>query len=169
MFNNFFKFIDINPINVHILNGNAIDLISECNQFEEKIKTAGGIDLFFSSIGTNSHIGFNEPGSSLTSRTRVKILSVETRLSNSQFFNNDISLVPDRALTMGVGTIMEAREVMILVTGSHKAISLQRVIEEGINHMWTASALQQHPNVVFVCDEEATAELNVKTVKYFKS
>uniref|UniRef100_T1HFE3 Glucosamine-6-phosphate deaminase n=1 Tax=Rhodnius prolixus TaxID=13249 RepID=T1HFE3_RHOPR len=120
------------------------------------------------SIGPDGHIAFNEPGSSLVSRTRVKTLAQETLEANARFFGNDINQVPKRALTVGVGTVMEAKEVLILITGSHKAFALHKAIEEGINHMWTVSALQQHLHAIIVCDEDATLELKVKTVKYFK-
>lgn len=169
MFDNFFKHIDIDPNNVHILDGNATDLQKECDEFEEKIKQSGGIELFVGGIGPDGHIAFNEPGSSLVSRTRIKTLAHDTILANARFFGNDISKVPSNALTVGVGTVMDAREVMILITGAAKALALHMAIEEGINHMWTVSAFQQHPRSVFVCDEEATLELKVKTVKYFKS
>ncbi|KAM9266196.1 glucosamine-6-phosphate deaminase 1 isoform 2-T2 [Cariama cristata] len=168
MWNNFFKHIDISAENVHILDGNAPDLQAECNAFEDKIKAAGGIELFVGGIGPDGHIAFNEPGSSLVSRTRVKTLAMDTILANARFFDGDLSKVPTMALTVGVGTVMDAREVMILITGAHKAFALYKAIEEGVNHMWTVSAFQQHPNTVFVCDEDATLELRVKTVKYFK-
>uniref|UniRef100_A0ABI8AIC2 Glucosamine-6-phosphate isomerase n=2 Tax=Felidae TaxID=9681 RepID=A0ABI8AIC2_FELCA len=168
MWNNFFKHIDICPENTHILDGNAPDLQAECDAFEEKIKAAGGIELFVGGIGPDGHIAFNEPGSSLVSRTRVKTLAMDTILANARFFDGDLTKVPTMALTVGVGTLMDAREVMILITGAHKAFALYKAIEEGVSHMWTVSAFQQHPRTVFVCDEDATLELKVKTVKYFK-
>ena len=119
-------------------------------------------------IGPDGHIAFNEPGSSLVSRTRVKTLAMDTILANARFFDGDLAKVPTMALTVGVGTVMDAKEVMILITGAHKAFALYKAIEEGVNHMWTVSAFQQHPRTVFVCDEDATLELKVKTVKYFK-
>lgn len=169
MWNNFFKHIDIDPKNVHVLDGNATDLAAECLDFENKIKEAGGVELFVGGIGPDGHIAFNEPGSSLVSRTRVKSLAQDTLEANARFFGNDMSKVPKQALTVGVGTVMDAREVMILITGAHKSFALYKAIEEGVNHMWTVSAFQQHPNTLFVCDEDATLELRVKTVKYFKS
>lgn len=168
MWNNFFKHIDIKAENTHILDGNAADLQTECNAFEEKITAAGGIELFVGGIGPDGHIAFNEPGSSLASRTRVKTLAKDTIMANARFFDGDLSKVPTMALTVGVGTVMDAKEVMILITGAHKAFALYKAIEEGVNHMWTVSAFQQHPQTVFVCDEDATLELRVKTVKYFK-
>ncbi|XP_051869881.1 glucosamine-6-phosphate isomerase 1-like isoform X2 [Pristis pectinata] len=162
------EYVDILAENTHILDGNAPDLEAECNAFEEKIKAAGGIDLFFGGIGPDGHIAFNEPGSSLVSRTRVKTLAMDTILANARFFNGDLTKVPTMALTVGVGTIMDAREVLILITGAHKSLALYKAIEDGVNHMWTVSALQQHPKTLFVCDEDATLELRVKTVQYFK-
>ncbi|XP_022906302.1 glucosamine-6-phosphate isomerase isoform X2 [Onthophagus taurus] len=169
MWNNFFKHIDIEPQNAHILDGNAPDLVEECNKYEEEISKAGGIELFIGGIGPDGHIAFNEPGSSLVSRTRVKTLAQDTLEANARFFGNDISKVPKQALTVGVGTVMDAKEVMILITGTHKAFALYKAIEEGVNHMWTVSAFQQHPHTLMLCDEDATLELRVKTVKYFKS
>lgn len=161
-------------------------------QFERKILAVGGIELFLGGIGPDGHIAFNEPGSSLASRTRVKTLAYDTVVANSRFFGGDINQVPTMALTVGVGTVMDAREVLILITGISKAYALYKVVEEGVNHMWTVSMIQLHPNacigawrscpgvweyagadlvhvdVLIVCDEDATAELRVKTVKYFK-
>ncbi|XP_074083576.1 LOW QUALITY PROTEIN: glucosamine-6-phosphate deaminase 2 [Macrotis lagotis] len=168
MWNNFFKHIDIRPTNTHILDGNAADLQAECDAFEKKIKEAGGIELFLGGIGPDGHITFNEPGSSLVSRTRVKTLDMDTILANSWFFNGDLSKVPTMALTVGVGTVMDAREVVVLIMGAHKAFALHKAIEEGISHIWTVSAFQQHPHAVFMCDEDAKLEFKVKTVKYFK-
>lgn len=140
----------------------------ECREYEEKIKEAGGIHLFVGGIGPDGHIAFNEPGSSLVSRTRVKTLAMDTVVANARFFDGDINMVPKSALTVGVGTVMDAQEVMVLITGVNKAYALHKAIEEGVSHMWTVSAFQQHPCTVFVCDEPATHELKVKTVKYFK-
>jgi glucosamine-6-phosphate deaminase len=168
MWDNFFRHIDIKPENVNILNGNAPDLKAECSSYENKMKEVGGIDLFMGGVGADGHIAFNEPGSSLSSRTRDKALNQDTIVVNSRFFNNDINLVPKVALTVGVGTVMDAKEVLILVTGHNKARALHQAIEEGINHMWTISALQLHPNGMIVCDEDSTIELRVGTYKYFK-
>lgn len=168
MWRNFFRHIDIDPANVHILDGNASDLMAECRSFENEISETGGIELFIGGIGPDGHIAFNEPGSSLVSRTRVKTLTQDTLEANARFFGNDMSLVPKEALTVGVGTVMDAREVMILVTGTHKSLALHKAIEGGVNHMWTVSALQQHPNTIIICDGDATLELRVKTVKYFQ-
>ncbi len=168
MHRHFFQYIDIPKQNINILNGNAADLDLECKRYEEKIAAAGGIDLFLGGIGPDGHIAFNEPGSSLTSRTRIKTLAYDTLVANSRFFDHDIRRVPKMALTVGVGTIMDAQEVVLVITGYHKARALRQVVEEGVNHMWTVSMVQLHKHAVIVCDDDATMELKVGTVKYFK-
>ena len=168
MWNNFFSHIDIKPENVNILNGNAQDLEQECAQYEQRIKAAGGIDLFMGGVGPDGHIAFNEPGSSLSSLTRMKTLTQDTIIANSRFFDNDINKVPKTALTVGVGTVMAAREVMIIVNGYKKARALQQAVEGGVSHMCTLSALQMHRKAIIVCDEDATMELKVGTYRYFK-
>ena len=168
MWNNFFSHIDIAKRNVNILNGNARDIDNECARYEMKIKKTGGIQLFLGSIGPDGHIAFNEPGSSLASRTRVKTLTYDTMLANSRFFDNNIDKVPKTALTVGVATILDAREVVLIINGHKKARALAQVVENGVNHMWTVSALQLHPKGIIVCDDEATDELKVGTVRYFK-
>jgi len=168
MWNNFFSHIDIGKRNVNILNGNAGDLEKECEEYERKIAKAGGIDLFIGGIGPDGHIAFNEPGSSLGSLTRVKTLTFDTILANSRFFDNDMKKVPRTALTVGVKTVLDAAEVMIIISGLSKARALAKVVEEGVNHMWTVSALQLHPRGIIVCDDQATYELKVSTVRYFK-
>merc|ERR1712137_278901 len=154
--------------NVNILNGNAADLLAECKAYEAKIQASGGIELFLGGIGPDVHIAFNEPGSSLSSRTRIKTLNYDTIVANARFFDGDLEKVPKRALTVGVGTVMDSREVLIMATGINKSVALHNAIEKGINHMWTVSAIQLHPAGTVVADEDATAELKVKTVKYFK-
>jgi glucosamine-6-phosphate deaminase len=160
--------VDISPGNINILNGNAKDLEAECRQYEEKIKSSGGIHLFLGGIGPDGHIAFNEPGSSLASRTRIKTLTDDTIRANSRFFDNDINKVPKTALTVGVGTVMDSQEVMLVVNGPNKAKALKMCVEEGVNHMWTASMLQLHPHAIIACDEAATIELKVATAAYFK-
>jgi glucosamine-6-phosphate deaminase len=167
MYDNLFNHIDIPKKNVNILNGNAKDLEKECTDYEKKIFKAGGIDLFLGGIGPDGHIAFNEPGSSLTSRTRVKTLRYDTIVANSRFFGGDLNKVPKLALTVGVGTVMDANEVIIIITGLSKARALREVVEGSISHMWTASILQLHQRGIIVCDESATSELHVETVKYF--
>jgi glucosamine-6-phosphate deaminase len=168
MWDNFFSHIDILTENVNILNGNASDLEAECQAYEEKIKSLGGIHLFLGGIGADGHIAFNEPGSSLHSRTRLKTLTQDTIIANSRFFNNDVSLVPKLALTVGVGTVMDAHEVLIVVNGHNKAQAVQQAVEGSVNHMWTITALQLHKRGIIVCDESSTTELKVGTYRYFK-
>ena len=167
MWNNFFNHIDIKKENAHILNGCAEDLEAECAAYEKAIANAGGIDLFLGGIGPDGHIAFNEPGSSLSSRTRIKTLTTDTIIANSRFFDNDVKKVPKTALTVGVATVLDAKEVLILVNGHHKARALYHAVEGSINHMWTISALQMHPKGIIVCDYDACAELKVGTYKYF--
>ena len=168
MWNNFFSHIDIAKENVNILNGNAEDLKAECERFEKKIESYGGIELFMGGVGPDGHIAFNEPGSSLTSRTRVKTLTTDTIIANSRFFEGNVDLVPKTALTVGVGTVMAAREVMLMVNGHNKARALRHGIEGSITQMWTISALQMHPHAVIVADEAACDELRLATYRYFK-
>jgi glucosamine-6-phosphate deaminase len=168
MWNNFFSHVDIPKKNVNILDGNAKDLQAECENYERKIADLGGVELFIGGIGPDGHVAFNEPGSSLLSLTRVKTLTHDTIVANSRFFDNDINKVPRTALTVGVKTVMDAREVLIIVSGYNKARALQKVVEEAVNHMWTVSALQLHPRGIIVCDDVTTVELKVGTVNYFK-
>ncbi|HOU95728.1 MAG TPA: glucosamine-6-phosphate deaminase [Bacteroidales bacterium] len=168
MYDNLFNHIDIPKKNINILDGNAKDLEKECADYEKKIQAVGGIDLFLGGIGPDGHIAFNEPGSSLTSRTRIKTLRYDTILANSRFFGGDIAKVPKQALTVGVGTVMDAREVIIIISGYNKARALKEVVEGSISHMWTASIIQMHQRGIIVCDEPATSELRVETVRYFK-
>jgi len=168
MWENFFSRVDIERGNVNILDGNAPDLEAECARYEARMRELGGIDLFVGGVGADGHIAFNEPGSSLSSRTRVKTLTRDTKLMNSRFFGGDPEAVPSTALTVGVGTITDSREVLILVSGLNKARALRHAIEEGVNHLWTVSCLQLHPKGVVVCDEESTMELRVGTVRYFR-
>ncbi|MGP1587971.1 MAG: glucosamine-6-phosphate deaminase [Treponemataceae bacterium] len=168
MWDNFFSHINIKKENVHILNGMAKDLDLECETYEKSIAAVGGIKLFLGGVGVDGHIAFNEPGSSLASRTRVKVLTKGTMRVNSRFFDGDVTQVPNTALTVGVGTICDAEEVMILITGHNKAVALKHAIEEGVSQMWTVSALQMHKKAIIVCDEDATDEIKCGSAKYFK-
>jgi glucosamine-6-phosphate deaminase len=168
MKDNFFSSIDIPPENTHLLYGMASDGNAECASYEEAIKAAGGIELFMGGIGGNGHIAFNEPGSSLMSRTRVVALNEETRAANARFFDGDAARVPSRALTVGIGTVMDAREVLILASGRQKAKALEAAVEGGVSHWCPLSCLQLHPNAIIVCDEEAASELKYGTVRYFR-
>lgn len=168
MYENFFNHIDIKEENINLLNGNAEDHEAECLRYEEKIRSYGQIHLFMGGVGNDGHIAFNEPASSLSSRTRIKTLTEDTRIANSRFFDGDINQVPKYALTIGVGTLLDSKEIMILITGHNKALALEAAVEGSVNHLWTVSALQLHPKSVIVCDEPSTQELKVKTVKYFR-
>jgi glucosamine-6-phosphate deaminase len=168
MHTHFFRHIDLPPSHIHILNGNAPSLDQECDAYEASIRRAGGIDLFLGGIGADGHIAFNEPGSSLASRTRVKTLTSDTIAANSRFFLNDTSKVPTTALTVGVATILDAREVLILANGLSKARALQQAVEGPVSHFCTVSALQLHPKGIIVADEQACAELKVASYRYFK-
>ena len=168
MARNLFDHIDCPKENIHLLNGNADDLEAECAHYEEMIKKFGGVDLFLGGIGPDGHIAFNEPFSSLTSRTRMKSLTTDTIIANSRFFDNDVNKVPRLALTVGVGTVMDAKEVLIMVNGHNKARALQAAVEGPVTHAWTISALQMHPKAIIVADEAATDELKVATYRYFK-
>ena len=168
MYSNFFDHIDILKKNINILDGNAKDLQKECRDFEEKITEVGGIEIFLGGIGSDGHIAFNEPGSSLSSRTRLKTLTHDTIMANSRFFDNDIHKVPKTALTVGVGTVMDAKELIIIISGYNKARALMKVVDEGVNHMWTVSMLQLHQHGMICCDMDSTMELKVGTAMYFK-
>jgi glucosamine-6-phosphate deaminase len=145
----------------------ASDPAQECADYEKAIQEAGGIELFLGGVGVDGHLAFNEPGSSLSSRTRDKELTLDTRLVNARFFNGDVNQVPVAALTVGIGTVLDAREVVVIASGHNKARALHAAIEEGINHMWPISALQLHQRAIIVCDDAATDELKVGTVRYF--
>ena len=167
MWNNFFSHIDIKKENVHILNGNTEDLVKECQDYEKAIEAAGGIDLFMGGVGPDGHLAFNEPGSSLASLTRIKTLTTDTIHANSRFFEGNLDLVPKQALTVGIGTVMAAKEVLLVCNGHNKARALKHCIDGYISHKWTSSMLQMHPHAIVVCDEAACDELTVGTYKYY--
>jgi glucosamine-6-phosphate deaminase len=167
MHDNFFDHIDIPAANVNILNGMAADLEAECANYEKKIASYGGIDLFLGGSGVDGHIAFNEPFTSLNSRTGVRDLTEDTKIVNSRFFGNDPSQVPSKALSVGVATVTDSREVLLLISGHNKARALKECVEGGLNQMWTISALNMHNNAYIACDEMACGELRVDTYKYF--
>ena len=169
MYGNLFNHIDIKPENVHILNGNAPDLDAECAAYEKAIEAAGGFDLFLGGIGEDGHIAFNEPFSPLQSRTRVVTLTDDTIRVNSRFFGGDINLVPKQAMSVGVATVLGAKEVVIMAFGPKKARAIGEAIEGPITHKNTVSALQNHPDGIVVMDEDAAGELRVSSYKYFKA
>jgi len=158
---NFFSKVNIKPDRIFIPNGMAEDLEAECLRYDELIKQAGGIDLQLLGIGKAGHIGFNEPLSALRSRTRVKALTPTTLKQNAPFFGGE-NKMPRRAITMGVGTIIEARRCILLATGESKARVLAQAVEGPITSMVSASALQLHPRCTVVVDEEAAAFLQEK-------
>lgn len=155
MFDNFFNHIDILPEHIHIPDGNAPDLVAECLQYEAAIRQAGGIHLFMGGVGSNGHIAFNEPHSSFDSRTRITELTEETRRDNSRFFDNDVADMPYTALSIGIGTLLDAEEIMLLVTGEHKAQALQAAVEGEVTPLWPISSLRLHKQSFIVCDEPA--------------
>jgi glucosamine-6-phosphate deaminase len=165
---NLFKHIDIDKNKINIPNGNAKDIAAEYKSYEERIKQSGGIDLFIGGLGENGHIAFNEPYSSLDSYTRDKQLNISTIIANSRFFDNDLEKVPKTAMTMGIKTILETKEVLLLVTGEKKATALRHLVEGAISHKWPATALQLHRKLVVITDEQACNELTVGTYRYFK-
>ena len=167
MENYFFKHIDIQAKNVHILNGNAPDLDHECQAYEEAISAVGGIDLQLGGVGEDGHLAFNEPGSSLASKTRSKDLNLSTIIANSRFFADDVSQTPKLALTIGIDTIMQAKEVIIMVKGLAKAPAVYQAIEGAVSSMCPITALQYHRKALILCDEYAAFELKLKTIKYF--
>ncbi|MBE5997798.1 MAG: glucosamine-6-phosphate deaminase [Lachnospiraceae bacterium] len=167
MWSNFFDHIDIPKENVNILNGMAEDPEAECARYEAKIASYGGIDLFLGGIGADGHLAFNEPFTSLTSRTGVRDLTTDTLIANSRFFDNDPTKVPTQALSVGVGTVTDSKEVLILINGHHKARALAASVEGGVSQKWTCSALQLHQAAIIACDEAACGELTVDTYKYF--
>ena len=155
------------PENINILNGMTDDPEGECAAYEEKIASYGGIDLFMGGIGVDGHLAFNEPYTSLTSRTGLRDLTTDTRIVNSRFFGNDPEKVPSQALSVGIGTVMDAKEVLVLISGHNKARAMAAVVEGGVSQRWTCSALQMHNGAIIACDEEACGELMVDTYKYF--
>ena len=168
MHDNLFNHLtDMDPANINILNGMTDDPEGECERYEEKIASYGGIDLFMGGIGVDGHLAFNEPYTSLSSRTGVRALTTDTIIVNSRFFDNDPSKVPTHALSVGIGTVTDSKEVLILISGHNKARALAATVEGGVSQKWTCSALQLHPAAIIACDEAACGELMVDTYKYF--
>ena len=159
MQHHFFSQVDIDPANTAVPDGNASDLKKAAENYELLIENAGGIDTQLLGIGVAGHIGFNEPLSSIMSRTRDKCLTPVTRAQNAGMFGGDATRVPKRALTMGVGTILDARELIVLATGSAKAEIVAKAVEGPITSMVSASAIQLHPDCKVIVDEEAAAQL----------
>jgi len=164
MWENLFKHINIDPRNVYIPQGMAENVDEFCEWYENRIKEVGGIDLQILGIGSNGHIAFNEPGSSLGSRTRIKTLKESTRRDNARFFSS-IDEVPKYAITMGIGTIMEAQEIILLASGKNKADALKKTVEGPITAMCPASALQLHRKATIIADEEAASLLDKELIE----
>ncbi len=167
MHKNLFDHVDIPAENVNILNGMTDDPEAECARYEAKIAAYGGIDLFLGGCGVDGHIAFNEPYTSLNSRTGVRNLTEDTRIVNSRFFGNDPKNVPSQALSVGVATVTDSKEVLALINGHNKAHALAQCIEGSVSSKWTITALQLHNNAIIACDEAACGELKVDTYKYF--
>jgi glucosamine-6-phosphate deaminase len=162
MHQNFFSQVNVDPANIHIPDGAiAGNYDRYCSSYEKAIRDAGGIDLQILGIGRNGHIGFNEPTSSLGSRTRLKVLSQETIDDNRKFFGPG-EKIPECAITMGIGTILEAKRILLLASGSSKAAAIASAIEGPLTASVTASALQLHPDVTFIVDQEAGSQLKQK-------
>ncbi|HKR30255.1 MAG TPA: glucosamine-6-phosphate deaminase [Terriglobales bacterium] len=163
---NFFANVNIAPTNIHIPDGGITGSYQQyCASYENAIRTAGGIDLQVLGIGRNGHIGFNEPTSSLGSRTRLKVLSKETIEDNRKFFAAEEE-IPQCAITMGIGTILEAKRILLLASGSSKSAAIAKAIEGPVTASVTASALQMHSDVTFIVDREAGAQL--KQQEYYQ-
>ena len=157
-----FDHINIDKRNTHLPNGLAEDELAEGINYEADIEDAGGIDVQLLGIGNDGHVGFNEPGSSLASGTRVKTLAEQTRIDNARFFDNDINQVPTHCITQGIGTIMKARHLVLLAFGAGKAEAIEETVEGGVSAFCPASALQMHPHATIIVDEEAASRLRHK-------
>lgn len=153
--------IDLDPARVHGPDGLAQDIPLACARYEQAIVDAGGVDLQLLGIGTDGHIGFNEPGSSLASRTRIKTLTGQTRVDNARFFDDDADQVPHHCLTQGLATISGARHIVLLAQGGGKAEAVHQMVEGPVSAMWPASILQHHPHVSVLLDEGAAARLQL--------
>jgi glucosamine-6-phosphate deaminase len=153
--------VDFAPGAVWGPDGLARDIPAMCAAYEDAIAQAGGVDLQILGIGTDGHIGFNEPGSSLASRTRIKTLTLQTRRDNARFFGDDVDLVPTHCLTQGLATIMAARHIVVVATGSEKAEAVHQFVEGPVSAMWPASILQHHPHVTVLLDDAAAQGLQL--------
>jgi len=154
--------VDIDATRVHGPDGLATDIAAACADYERLIAEAGGVDVQILGLGSDGHVAFNEPGSSLASRTRIKTLTSQTRADNARFFDGDLDAVPRHCLTQGVGTILEARHLLVLATGAGKADAVHECVEGAVSAMWPASALQLHPTVTIVVDEPAASRLQLR-------
>lgn len=146
--------------------GGASDLLGACAGYEAAMAQAGGVDLQILGIGTDGHVAFNEPGSSLGSRTRLKTLTDQTRQDNARFFGDDVTAVPRHVLTQGLGTIRDARHLLLLAAGTAKAEAVHQLVEGPVSAMWPATVLQHHPHVTILLDEAAASRLRL--ADYFR-
>ena len=153
--------VDWPDAQVHGPDGLAADIPTACAEYENAIASTGGVDLQILGIGTDGHIGFNEPGSSLTSRTRIKSLAPQTRSDNARFFGGDVEQVPVHCLTQGLGTISEARHLVLLASGRHKAEAVHQLVEWPISALWPATVMQLHPHATVLVDEAAASRLQL--------
>jgi glucosamine-6-phosphate deaminase len=158
--------VDIAPDAVHGPDGGAVDIPAACAAYEAAIRAAGGVDLQILGIGTDGHVAFNEPGSSLASRTRIKTLTRQTRIDNARFFDDDVESVPTHCLTQGLATIMEARHLILVATGRSKAEAVHHLVEGAVSAMWPATILQHHPHVTVLLDDSAARRLQL--VDYYR-
>ena len=158
--------VDFAPGAVQGPDGAAADIAAACADYETAIRDAGGVDLQILGIGTDGHIAFNEPGSSLASRTRIKTLTRQTRTDNARFFGDDVDAVPTHCLTQGLGTIMEARHVVLVATGRAKAEAVHHLVEGPVSAMWPATVLQFHPHVTVLLDDAAARRLQL--IDYYR-
>ena len=159
--------VDFAPGSVHGPDGLATDIRGACAGYDAAITEAGGVDLQILGIGTDGHVGFNEPGSSLASRTRIKTLTEQTRADNARFFDGDIDAVPHHCLTQGLGTIMQAKHVVLIASGRHKAVAIHQLLEGPVSAMWPGTILQHHPHVTVLIDNAAASRLQLGD--YFRS
>src|SRR6478609_6514745 len=164
--NVFVSRVDFAPGAVQGPDGLAADIPAACTAYEEAIRAAGGIDLQILGIGTDGHIGFNEPGSSLASRTRIKTLTAQTRSDNARFFDDDIDAVPTHCLTQGLATILDARHIVLVATGRGKAEAVHHLVEGAVSALWPATILQHHPHVTVLLDDAAARRLQL--VDYYR-
>jgi glucosamine-6-phosphate deaminase len=158
--------VDFGPDAVRGPDGEAADIPAACAAYEHAIRDAGGVDLQILGIGTDGHIAFNEPGSSLASRTRIKTLTRQTRIDNARFFGDDVESVPTHCLTQGLATIMEARHVILVAAGRSKAEAVHQLVEGGVSALWPATILQHHPHVTVLLDDAAARRLQL--VDYYR-
>ena len=161
MYDNLFEKVDIPTINVHLPSGTALDLVEECKGYEERIEEAGGIDVQLLGMGSNGHIGFNEPGTSFQATTQIVELAQSTREANARFFD-DIKEVPYQAITMGIATIMKSKEILLLVSGESKNDAMKKLMEGVVDESFPASILNKHSHVTIIADKEALSGVSVR-------